>query len=129
MGQSNCREDKCYPTDQETWPHIGLSSSEFRGKSLVTRKRRILSEINTESVLTDFWSVERYKVAVLTEFNRTLANVQGRVDRPEKEDRNETDENDGVVQLMVKWLRRTKFVANFKIMSLFTDYCEISRHQ
>ena len=26
---SNCREDKCYPTDQETCPHIGRSSFEL----------------------------------------------------------------------------------------------------
>jgi len=72
---SNCREDKCYPADQENWPHIGVSSSEFCGKNLITRKRKNLSEINTESTLTYVWSVERYKVAVLIEFNRTPGNM------------------------------------------------------
>jgi hypothetical protein len=41
---------------------------------------------------------------------------------------NETDENSDVMQLMMKWISGPKFVANFKIMSLFTDYCEISSH-
>lgn len=72
---SNRREDKCYPTDQETCPHIGLSSFELCGTRLLTRERRILSEINMESALTCVWSVERYKVAVLKEFSRTLSNV------------------------------------------------------
>jgi hypothetical protein len=54
--------------------------------------------------------------------------MQGRVDRPEIEDRNETDENSNVMQLMVKWLSRPKFIAKFKVMSLFTDYCETSHH-
>jgi hypothetical protein len=72
---SNCRDDKCYPAGQENWPHIGVSSTELRGKNLITRKRKILSEINTESTLTYVWSVERYKVAVLVEFSRTPANM------------------------------------------------------
>jgi hypothetical protein len=87
-----------------------------------------LSEINTEPALTNVWSAERYKVAVLTEFSRTLANMQVHLDRREKEDRNETDENSEVMQLMVMWLSRPKFVANFTTMSLSTDYCEVSRH-
>jgi len=43
-----------------------------------------LSEINTESALTHVWSAERYKVAVWTEFSRTLADMQVRLDRREK---------------------------------------------
>lgn len=87
-----------------------------------------MSVINTESASTYVWSVERYKVSVLKYFSTTLANIQGCVDRPEKEDRNDTDENSDIMQLMVKWLSRPKFVAHFKVMSLFTDYCEIIRH-
>jgi len=87
-----------------------------------------LSEINTESALTHVWSAERYKVAVWTEFSRTLADMQVRLDRREKEDRNVIDEKSDVMQFMVMWLSRPKFVANFTTMSLSTDYCEVSRH-
>ena len=35
---SNYREDKCYPTDQKTCPHIGLSSFELCGKNYLQGK-------------------------------------------------------------------------------------------
>jgi len=55
----------------------------------------------------------------LKDFSRALPNVQGRAALPEKEGRNETDENRDVMQLMVTWwLSRPKCILKNQLFAL-----------